>query len=807
MIPPAAGFSRTIPGMREWSLRTGDPLSLFLAADARFSAPDYTDDQIWELSLGGGDPPALAAETMLGLRAVSLRLFPVFFVDGRAVSNPSAFAAPPVVRRFAPNYLRVECRPVDGLDAVCEYWVPQSHALTGRITLTAAGDSRLRGECWLAGVLRPAAEGSPFGVESARPYGGAYLCGRAGNIAPVVVLGGSSGAGRSATPSLKAVFDAGPGRSPEFRWAHCGLASTEEGLALARSLIAREWEADIARVELENAALVDLSTGRPEWDAVLAFSQVTAIQSLIGPTRHLPFPSPVVGRNPERGYSLRGSGSDYPPGWSGASPWELLMILPVWSLAKAEAAKDILRNFLAAAGDDLPDSRPGPGKQRTNLLAPPLLAQLAWRVLSGNEDADFLHEMWPLVDRCLEAWFDPAHDRDRDGVPEWERMDSLGPQTPPLWDREGAHGGGVPPPEVESPSLAALLLGECYAAARTAEAVGQGEAARKWTQHADRVRRGIERMEFAAGYRTQDRETHRSPRGRLLWNGKAGAEGRPGPLEEPARLLIRTSGVATTRPVLRVVLSGTDSRGRPCEEELRTEHFSWIRACGSCFTRTVWKRVQSIRTEGPSEGTLFSLEVPDLRREDLSDFLPLWSRAAPAERAKSAFARLADPEGFDSSGGLRFLPAGDPAGSEEACADIWMLWNMLMGEAAIRYGRGDLALGWVEKAIRAAADMLRVDRAFRSSRRADRAGGFGPRNSLHGIFPVGLFLAGLGVFPSASDRVWIGGRSIFPFPVVLRYKGMIIRREGDRAEIDFPSGIRRSVEGIQRRLVREQADS
>jgi hypothetical protein len=483
------------------------------------------------------------------------------------------------------------------------------------------------------------------------------------------------------------------------------------------------------------------------------------------------------------------------------------MVLPVWSLAKAEVAKDVLRNFLAAAGDGLPDARPGPGKQRANLLAPPLLAQIAWRLLSGNEDADFLGEMWPLIDRYLEAWFDPAHDRDQDGVPEWERMDSLGPQTPPLWDREGAHGGGVPPSEVESPSLAALLLGECHAAARTAEVLGQGEAARKWAQRADQVRRGIERMGYDSGYRTQDRETHQSPGGCVLWNGKAGEEAQPGPLTEPARLLVRTSGTATTRPVLCVVLSGTDSQGRPCEEELRTEHFSWIRAGGSCFTRTVWKRIQSIRTEGPSEGTVFSLEVPDLRREDLSDFLPLWSRAAPAAQAKNAFARLADPRAYDSPCGLRFLPAGDPAGSEETCADIWNLWNMLMGEAAIRYGRDDLALGWVEKMIHTAADVLRDDRAFRSSRRADRPGGGGPRNSLHGIFPVGLFLAGLGVFPAASDRVWVGGRSIFPFPVVLRYKGMTVRREGDRAEIEFPSGVRRSVEGTQRRLLRGQADA
>ena len=52
--------------MYEWNLKNGDPLSLTIATDARLVAPDYTDDQIWELKIGGGDPPALALQTTYG---------------------------------------------------------------------------------------------------------------------------------------------------------------------------------------------------------------------------------------------------------------------------------------------------------------------------------------------------------------------------------------------------------------------------------------------------------------------------------------------------------------------------------------------------------------------------------------------------------------------------------------------------------------------------------------------------------------------------------------------------------------------
>ena len=62
--------------MREWNLTTGDPLQLTIAADARLCAPNYADDQIWQLDLGGGDPSALGLRTTYGLRARLMRIFP-----------------------------------------------------------------------------------------------------------------------------------------------------------------------------------------------------------------------------------------------------------------------------------------------------------------------------------------------------------------------------------------------------------------------------------------------------------------------------------------------------------------------------------------------------------------------------------------------------------------------------------------------------------------------------------------------------------------------------------------------------------
>ncbi len=221
--------------MRTWNLQSSDPLSLFLAADARLCSPDYTDDQIWELTLRGGDPPAMAVETTLGLRAVDLRLFPVFVVGSRPVHDPADFISPPVVRRFAPNYLSIECAPARGsrrMQRILGAGIPLP--LAGRITLRATGGEAVRGELRLAGILRPAVEGACFAGVAAGPLIGTYLRGRTMNFHPVVVLAGASGVGRGAVPSLKTALEADPARPQTVRWAFACRPSAEESLALAR---------------------------------------------------------------------------------------------------------------------------------------------------------------------------------------------------------------------------------------------------------------------------------------------------------------------------------------------------------------------------------------------------------------------------------------------------------------------------------------------------------------------------------------------------------------------------------------------
>ncbi len=93
--------------MRIWNLGQNDPLSLTLAADARLGPTNYGDDQIWELQIGGSDPPAVMLYTTFGLRARSLRIFPRFSDGDQSIVDPDNFNQPATIFEFFSKLLKI----------------------------------------------------------------------------------------------------------------------------------------------------------------------------------------------------------------------------------------------------------------------------------------------------------------------------------------------------------------------------------------------------------------------------------------------------------------------------------------------------------------------------------------------------------------------------------------------------------------------------------------------------------------------------------------------------------------------------
>ncbi len=783
--------------MRTWTLGPGDPLALTLVADFRLCKPDYVNDQIWELETGGGDPPALALCTTYGLRARAMRLFPRFSVGDQLVADPAAFFQPPRLRRFYPNFLLLDFSPLPGIDVVAEYWVPDSHTVAGRFTIT-----NRTGET-LPLLLEICAQLSPLDGQSLAQlslHSVNLLAGHTSDLAPVIFLTGGPQPGPGPYPSLVLDLTLPDGSSRSLTWVHAALPKLSDSFDLARRTAARSWEAEQARVERINAAqTVEIFTGDPDWDAALALSQKTAFGLFFGPSQYLPCPSFVLSRQPDQGHSQRGDGRDYSPLWSGQSPLEagyLAGLLP----GAPDLAAGLLRNFLAAqTAEGAVDWKPGLGGQHGKWLAAPLLADLAWQTYRRTRDMRFLREIQSGLAAFIQCWFTEGHDRDLDGFPEWDHPLQTGLEDNPAFTVWQAGGAGAEISSVESPALSSMLAREFLSLAKIAGALGQPDECRRLELRSQELRRLTDECwDAPAGlYHYRDRVTHLSQAGKRL-----GSRGGPGNLtphksfQQPVRLLIRMgfTGETTRRP--EIILHGLDGE-TPRSERLERMDFQWGLGLAVATSRQLYTRLDEVEISGLRTRDRVSLQIMDFSNEDITLFVPLWAGVPDLPRARTLIRRtLLAADGFGRPFGLpACASATSTARPGEAdrlmastCQSVHLPWNALIGEGMLAYALREEAAQLTARLMAAVIQNLKKQHAFFRAYHAETGAGLGERNPLQGLAPLGLFLDTLGVEIQSEKRVSLSGKNPFPWPVTVKYRGLTVTRQAEQTLVVFPDG-------------------
>ncbi len=328
--------------MRDWSLASGDPLYLTLAADSRLSDPNYLNDHIWELTLGGGEPPALSLRTTFGLRAKAMRIFPRFSENGTTVNAPSDFSLPPTIRRFYPNFLIIDYSPLPNIDVSCEQWVPESNAISGRMTLVNKSNATRKIRLEMCALLAHI-DGVSMTARQMQMIN--ILAGQTGGLFPVIYMTGGPAHGPGPHPSLSLDLELGPGATRQLTWTQAATDDLQTSFDLARQITARPWEAERAKLELLNTSqLIDIYTGDKDWDAALALSQCAGFGLLLPSSRHLPNLSFVSARQPDNGHSPKGDGTDYPSSWNGQTPLEAYYLANI--LPASQIAQDAIKNFI-----------------------------------------------------------------------------------------------------------------------------------------------------------------------------------------------------------------------------------------------------------------------------------------------------------------------------------------------------------------------------------------------------------------------------------------------------------------------------
>ena len=785
--------------MRDWSLALGDPLYLNLAADSRLSIPDYLNDHIWELGIvGGGEPPALSLNTTYGLRAKSMRIFLRFSENGKTVSDPAMFALPPTIRRFYPNFLILDYSPLKNIDVTTEYWVPQSNALSSRVTIANKTSAIRTIRLEVCALLAPL-DGQAMTATQLQMVN--VLAGQTGGLFPVLFMTGGPAPGTSPHPSLFLDLDLGPGATRTLTWVQAATDNLQSSFDLARQTSARLWEAEKARLELLNSGqTIDIRTGDRDWDAAFALSQSAAFGLFFPPDGHLPCPSVVSARGPDHGYSPKGDGTDYPTSWSGQTPFDAYYLSSV--LPASDAAKDLLENFLAIQTEEGEiDGKPGITGQRGRYLAAPILASLAWKLYEKSDNQRFLSEVFPKLYKFFWSWFSPEYDEDRDGLPQWKHLLQTGFEDHPLFDAWHEWSLGVNIAQVHSPALEAMLYHEAESLIKMAERLERSDVLSLLHEQAAKLRASVEStwQPRTGLYHYRDRATGLSLAGKVLVRQQGSGIVSPKlKFDQPIRLLIevQTQNPGAKRPEIRI----HEYVSKAADEVVKSGDYQWHNR-GSVFTtQKVYSRLGKISVRGLNDEDTVIVSTLDFTTEDHTLFMPLWASIPDEQHAQIMIGRaLLDASRFYRPFGLPAC-AAFPSNQQEAEAisqAVHLPWNLFIGEGLLRYGFRSDAARLVAHLMTGIVQNLKQNRAFYARYHAENGTGMGERNSLNGLAPVDLFLRVLGVEILSSTRVKLEAKNPFPWDVTVQYRGLKVKRGQEKTEVIFANGKSVTVTDIE----------
>lgn len=763
---------------------------LTLAADARLSRTDYTDDHVWALRVGAGDAPGLALHTRYGARTGLASLVPMWTLkaDRRIIYQPQAYATMPKITAYAPNFARIEGVIVPGLAMLAEFWVMESHAIGGRYTLTNQTDAPITARLDLFAQVASEGKTKKLAILTLGDQTSALSFGTIGSLHPVVLLADATADLTSSSPKIGADLTVPAGGSVAIKWVHAALADLRDSLALARNWLEQDWEVHFAQIARAAQAIPHISTGDRAIDALIAASYQHLLHAYLKPGVSLPRPILVATRQPSSGFSPNGDGTDHDRAWSGATPaWAYLASLAIATIDR-DLAESALRNFLAVQQPDgAIDGKPGAAGQRADWLAQPLLARLALELFRYTEDADFLREVLPKLVKFYQRWF--AEDADGDGAPEWAHERQMGYPFFPMFGTNQPWAQNLDIRYVEGPDLLAYLLSEGISLRELGRHLGDTTLEETAYARVAPLQTRLNDLWHNGRYSYRDRDTHHVNAAPipLIHEGAADeAQVIAQELPYPARLLIRIQGGTGKTPKLGITVFGNTPQGQSISEKV--DQGAWYRGYGVYVTRQVFKFVDRVEVTGLSRVYKVDVTTPDFTKLDLTALLPLWSRGITVDRSKEIVA-LMQAE-FLRPNGVTMTPISEdaPDPMRDHGGAVWPFWLSLIGEGLWEYGYTAEAHDLLMRILRAQSAVFTTEAHFKEFYFGATAQGSGETGHLSGIAPLHLLTRVLGVRILSSHRVWTGGTFAWNAPITVQQHGVTVTRSASGTRVTFPSG-------------------
>jgi len=764
------------------------PFALTLAADAHLAPTDYLDDHIWELMINQGDPPGISLDTTYGLRARKQRIFPRFGENDIQRSDPAEFFSPVTLNTYIANYTQLTFSPLEGIRAVLEYWIPNSHSAAGRITLLNQTNRPREVSLIWAALLAPSPGGSRMAVMEFDNV--SVLGGKTGGLEPVFFMSGGAYASTGPFPALELSFQIEPGKTTTSICTIVSESDALESFNAARALSVLDWDAEKAQMSMLNAAQIEIITGEPAWDKVFTFSQTVASTLVMSPTEYLPRNSFVLTRQPDQGFSIRGDGSDYNHLWNGQTALHSWFISQELMPITDTFLRDLLENFFFIQTENgMIDWKPGLGEQRSCIAATPMLAYLMKIYFLRTQDKQFVETHFPGLLKYFDYWFTGEMDRDQDGIPEWEHPWQTGLEDQKIFSYWLTETEGVDISTFECPDLNSWLSLEGESLIYLADLLGDHNGS------IQRIRKRLNGLkEFIISswdeeqgiFHYRDRNTHQTIESQILFNDFVkDSLFIQQAFTEPVRLQfhVKRSGEDTRKII--IFIHGTGPSGGNKVERLSSGQFRWFFSSGYATSDRIYTQIEKIIVEGCQDEDVITISTVGHTDIDISLMLPLFARIPTEEMAaKLAQQSLLNEKLFFQQTGISNFC--DPI--TNSIGDISILWNSLLMRGLIYYHLLPQAAEVMTRVMNTLKDHLEKYGCLRRVYDPVSGEGKGEKNILEGLAPIGTFLKIVGIEIFSPWRIQVQGTNPFSWAVTVKYQGTTILKQKAKTTVIFPDG-------------------
>ncbi len=730
------------------------PKRFLLGGEQRFSSDRPQLNQGWIVRQTADKPPFPSVELLPETPGMKFQFYLCFNEHSRPQIDRLNFDSIPILEGFSWDWIEFRHQSLKDLVIRSLYWAPDSEVICGESWINNPTDSQRFITLDLVCLLQSQGAGNQIILEKIK--GRPVLTGSLGDQHLVLFLAGNPRVTEDPFPTLQNEISLSPHSEEKVQWI-CAKSDTKNNAQeLLESVLQLDWSGEISRRKVAHQSQVEITTGDPDWDLILALSQKQAqlIYHQINTRENLKTP---------HGAEL--------------TPIQALMLLQ--SLEKQTPKKiinilDLI--FKESIEPELEGRDPDQG-----LLSPILAGELLWQI----HQMGFASEIWssylPTAAGWMENWFSPNLDKDGDGIPELTHPWILGLAGSNTAVVLRSASSFLPYPYLESPGLGALLYNDLCKIDDLAEVAGfiydfnfleKRETILSFLQKSWNPEKGE--------YQNRDSRSHAAVNGfNIIDELQSGLNILRVDFPQPARIgIIHHRSTADRLPEdYRVICHGLDWHGNYRIEELSSVNFIWGEKFDLGISESIYSKLDYCILKGEGQKGKFSLVVPSTANKDITQALPFWAGIVPDDQTRDFIENLLlDPNRYWS-------PYGFCTSPDIGETSIQLFWNLLLGQSLQEHGRSEQAAELIGRWMAVIIPAFKRSGCSFPGYRVNTGEGIGLKDSLESLFPVRFFLQVLGVNFFQDGRLTIAGKNPFPWPVTLKYKGLKIIRESGQTTI------------------------